>query len=140
MDAINTNSPLYEIRRPLQILRLTGGFPLQALDPSFSKFQFLPLLEFIRFSVLIVIYLMEHIYTSIMMVINDGDFDNYFSFYEESYNKFSTSKIDKLSILFIRIIVMLFSVVFLFIFRCNAISISKLCNDASKLKSKLALF
>ena len=139
MDAINTNTPFYEIRWPLQILRLTGGFPLQALNPSFSKFRFLPLLEFIRFSVLIVVYLMEYIYTSIMMVINDGDFHNYFSIYEESYNKFSTSKIDIFSILFLRIIAMLFSVVFLFLFKCNDISISKLCNDASKLKSKLAL-
>ena len=140
MDAINTNSPFYEIRRPLQIMRLTGGFPMQAFDPSFSKFRFLPLLEFIRFSVLIVVYLMEYIYTSILMVINDGDFDNYFSIYEDSYNKFSTSKIDILSTLFMRITAMLFSVVFLFVFKCNAISISKLCNDASKLKSKLSLW
>ena len=71
------------------------------------------------------------------MVINDGDFDNYFSIYEESYNKFSTSKIDKHSILLIRITAVLFSVVFLFTFKCNAISISELCKDALKLKSNL---
>ena len=82
MSSSNTNSPLYKIRRPLEFLRWIGGFPIQPLDPSFSQFRFIPWLECIRFSIVILMFVLEHLYFILVVIIYEGNLNNYFSFDE----------------------------------------------------------
>ena len=138
MSSTNSNSPLYKIRTTLKILRWAGGFPLQTLDPSFSQFAFIPWKEYARFAILIVMLVSEYIYWALIVLIYDGNIDNLFSFYEESYDKFSSSKVDQFSTLFIYITAISFNVMLLFVFKCNAFTMSQSFKDAKKLKSSLS--
>ena len=135
MSSSNKNSPLYKIRRHLQFLRWIGGFPIHPLDPSFSQFRFIPWLECIRFSIVILMFVLEHIYWLLMVTISEGNLNNYFSFYETNYNKFSASKVDQFTTIFVYITTILSAIVFLIVFKSNSTSISEFCKDAKKLKS-----
>ena len=138
MASTNTNSPLYEIQRPLKLLRWIGGFPIKAVDSSFSQFTFIPWLEYIRFCFLILVFVMEYIYLMVKVLLYDGNLYSVYTFYETNYNKFSASKIDQFSTVFFNHITTIsFSVVFILVFKSNASSISELCTDAKELKSML---
>ena len=138
MSCTNSNSPLYKIRIPLKILRWTGGFPLQKLDSSFSQFVFIPWKEYLRFAILIVMLVSEYIYWALVVLIYDGNMDNLFSFYEESYDKFSSSKVDQFSTVFIYVTAISFNVMLLFVFKSNVITMNQSFKDAKKLKSSLS--
>lgn len=138
MTSTNTNSPLYEIKRILKILRWIGGFPIKPLDSSFSQFIFIPWLEYIRFCFLILVFVMEYIYLMIKVLIYGGNLYNVYTFYETNYNKFSASKIDQFSTIFFNHITTIsFSAVFIFVFKSNASSIGELCTDTKELRSML---
>ena len=138
MSSTNSNSPLYKIRTTLKILRWTGGFPLQTLNSSFSQFVFIPWMEYARFAILIVMLVSEYIYWALVVLIYDGNIENLFSFYEESYDKFSSSKVDQFSTVFIYVTAITFNIMLLFVFKCNAFTMSQTCKDAQKLKSSLS--
>ena len=138
MASANKSSPLYEIQRPLKLLRWIGGFPIKAVDWSFSEFIFIPWLEYIRFCFLILVFVMEYIYLMIKVLLYDGNLYNVYTFYETNYKKFSASKIDQFSTVFFNHITTIsFSVVFILVFKSNASSISELCTDTKELRSML---
>ena len=72
-----------------------------------------------------------------MVIIYEGNLNNYFSFYENNYNKFSASKVDQFTTIFIYLTTLLCAIVFLIVFKSNSTSISEFCKDAKKLKSQL---
>ena len=83
-------------------------------------------------------FALQYLYLIIIVLIFDGNLDNFFAFYEEGYNSYSSSLIDQLSVVFMSISFYLSSLAFLFVFKCNAKSISDLCKDVQKLKYELA--
>ena len=138
MNGNSKNSPLYKISKTLKLLRWIGGFPIQPSDLSFSQFQFIPWLELTRITILILMLVIEYIYWILVVLVYDGHLNNFFAFYEESYSKFSTSRIDQFSTVFLYITAIFFNVMLFLVFKCNALSISQLCKDTQKLESKLA--
>ena len=137
MSDINTNSPLYAIRRPLIFLRWNLAFPLQAMDAKFSQFRFVTWMECIRFTVLILILLSEYQFWAIMFMIKDGNLNNLYAFYQTNYNRLSISKIDKSLPLIFTFNVILSSIVYILTYKLNAKKISTLCQEISDQKSKL---
>ena len=138
MSSLKEYSPFYKIRQPLKLLRWTCGFPLQWVDDSFTQFRFIPWVEYTRFSILLFIFLLEYIYWIMIDLIYDGNLDNFFAFYEEAYSSFSSSLVDQLSTWFISVTALMSSFAFLFVFKYNATSISKMCKEVKNLNSKLA--
>ena len=134
----NSYSPLNEIRQPLKILRWTLGFPLQALDATFSRFRFVPWMEFFRFSTLILISLVEYLFWAILFLIDDGNINNLIDFYADGYNKVSASKIEQSSFVILRISTIIFAFVYIFHFKWNANTISDLCKEVNRLKENLS--
>ena len=132
MSNINPNSPLYRIRHPLIILRWTLGFPLQVMDGKFFRFRFVTWLEIIRFTILMLILLLEHEFWAILTLISDRSFDDFYDFYESNMNRVSASKIDKWLTWMFRIANMMFSFVLLLLFKWNAKKIENLCQDVAK--------
>ena len=137
MNDINTNSPLYVIRRPLIFLRWNLAFPLQATDGTFSRFHFVTWMECTRFTVLILILLSEYQFLAIMFIIKDGNLDNLYAFYKTNYNRLSISKIDKSLPLIFTFNVILSSIAYILTYKLNAKKISTLCQEISDQKSKL---
>ena len=137
MSDINTNSPLYAIRRPLIFLRWNLAFPLQAMDAKFSQFRFVTWMECIRFTVLILILLSEYQFWAIMFMIKEGNLDNLYAFYQTNYNRLSISKIDKCLPLVLSFNVIWSSIVYVLTFKWNANKISTLCQEIGDQKSKL---
>ena len=72
-----------------------------------------------------------------MVTISEGNLNSYFSFYETNYNKFSASKVDQFTTIFVYITTILSAIVFLIVFKSNSTSISEFCKDAKELKSQL---
>ena len=138
MNKMDNYSPFYEIYRLLKLLRWIGGFPIQTIDETYSKFRFVSQLEYIRFFALILVLLLEYIYWTILVLIYDGNINKLFSFYNETYDNMYSSKIDKLSSILFYLITIISSFVYLFVFKSNVNPISELCADMSKLKVRLS--
>ena len=137
MNRMNTNSPLYGIRQPLTLLRWTLGFPLQTEDPTFSQFHFVSHTECLRFAVFISIMLFEYVFMSMTFLINEGDLDKFHEFYASNFNQMSESKIDKLLPAIFRLSSIVFSLIYLLVFKYNANAISNLSQDVNKQRTHL---
>ena len=76
MAAPRGDSPFYEIRRSLVLLRWMLGFPLQAKDESYTEFIFITWLECLRFFIMLLLTLAGNFYILGVIVVLDLSSDD----------------------------------------------------------------
>ena len=132
-----TYSPLYKIRRTLKTLRWMLGFPLQIKCDSSLEFKFVTWLECIRFTALLLVFLANYFYWYIVLLIYDGNLNNWTNVEKESLDKYSASKVDQVSTFLWLIIVVIKSLAYVVVFKYCTKSINKCCKDMSDIKTKM---
>ena len=137
MEYKDVYSPLYKTRRTLKFLRWIFGFPLQTKDGSYTTFQFVSWIECFRYFLLFSVFILCHLYWIILLLVYDGNLDNFYNLFKKLYDNYSTSKVDQVSTMLWLIIVLLTSLLYLLLFKYNTQSINKFCKAVTIIESKM---
>ena len=138
MSATNIYSPLYKVRIPLNILRCMFGFPIQAINETFTRFRFSNLWESIRLVLFLSMFLLEFVIMFGLLLIVDGNLSNVQRIKLDCWNNFSTSKIDHIALFIVIAIGVISSFVYLFVFKHSTPLINELCEEMNDMKLKLS--
>ena len=131
-------SPFYKIRRTLVLLRWTFGFPLQSIDDSYTEFRFVLWLECLRFSVVYLMIMLSFVYWLFVVLIVDGNLENFITLFKELQDTYSKNKIDHYLVLLLYVNAVIMSFSYILYFKYNTQSINIFCNEVVIIKSKMA--
>ena len=137
MTDMNVYSPFYEIRRTLVLLRWTFGFPLQAKDGSYTEFKFVLWLECLRYFVVCLIPAMTWVYWAFVLLIVDGNLENFITLHMEWFDVISPNKIDQALMLLLVVNGVIMSFSYFLLFKLNTQTINNFCTEVTITKSKM---
>ena len=130
-------SPFYDVRRTIIVLRWALGFPLQAVDESYTEFKFVRWLEFLRFLVLSLLTLAYFVFWLLVLLIYDGNIESFEDVIKEACGKYSTSKIDIVFIISRPPSALAVSLFYILTFKYNITYLNIFCKRAKSVRSTI---